>query len=1425
MAISMTGRQGGAATEPANAGYEPDFLLQPYAIAGAADAPLVHLATALVSAEDRPTRWEPGDRFHHLFDERCRHLGKRRAGKKLAIDYGDVAYSFSDLAARANRLARFLHMHGVRPGDRIGLLMDKSIWSPAAVLALSKLGAAYVPLDAGFPDDRISFILDDSAVKMVLTLGRLTDRLAGGSRPALALDDFETLIALLDPTDFDPEAGDDPDPICYIIYTSGTTGRPKGVPTCHSSIYNFVEVAVDLYGYAETDRVYQGMTIAFDFSVEELWVPLAAGATLVPAPADTQLVGDELHDFLRYNHVTALCCVPTLLATLSADLPDLRLLLVSGEACPPDVIEPWLVPGRRVLNAYGPTETTVTATWSVVEAGGAITIGGPLPTYSVVILDPDEPRPLAPGATGEICLAGVGVVDGYLNRPDETQRAFIDDFIGLPNNPGGTIYRTGDRGRINADKRIEYLGRIDTQVKIRGYRIELDEIAAVAREVDRVAAAVVAPHNPTGNSVELVAYLVASDPHAALDFDDVHTTMRSRLPAYMVPSYYEQLDELPLLPSTKVDRHALPAPRGSRLVAVGDKPHVEPRSELEDRLAVMLAQLIGAERVSVDANFFDELGADSLSLAEFATVIRAELDVRRVTMKRLYQNPSIALLAASIDPHHADEAGATASSSSGAADGFPPAVEVAAATAASEPHVAEPHVPTSLAYAATGVAQTVVFLIATFIAAVASVSSYRWIEGSGGIGELYLRSVLCGTGLFFGGAAALVGVKWLAVGRFTTEPIPLWSTRYLRFWIAKRAIQINPFNLFIGTPAYNAFLRSLGLDVGPTAVVLARSPICVDLVSVGAGTIVREDCHFPGYTAHRGYLFPGHITIGENAVVGEATVLDINTSIGDGSQLGTTSALLEGQHIPARTNYQGSPAVPTATDFDRLPSTEPDRSLRRRYTATQMLTLCLVTTPVGFLATLAVASVGLSAAALTPWSGVAGGVVALAMLGGVVYFGGVLLALVTTIVVPRVLSFFVDDEGPHPLFGTQFRLARGIRTYSNNVLLNTIFGDSSMIVGYLGTIGYDLSRSTQTGSNFGVDQRHHSPFHCSFDRNTLVSDGLRMLNMDISATSFQLRRIDMPADTYLGNLVHYPAASRVGDNCLIATKAAIPIDGPIRTDVGLLGSPAFEIPRSVARDQRFEHFKQRGVLEDRLRHKLRSNLGTLVLYLLRSWALTMWTIAFAIGSFALVAPAGTSDLIRGGAALTLAAALSLMVLPVFSILVERAVRRFQPLQPLYCSLYDARFWNHERFWKLNYNALLRVFDGTPMKPSLVRLQGARIGAKAFDDGSGLTEPTLVEIGDNAMLNFQSAVQCHSLEDGTFKSDRVVIGDSCTLGVGAFVHYGARLGDHSILQADSFLMKGSSIAPLSRWHGNPAREVGSEVSDRPLTQDNLQPDGV
>jgi non-ribosomal peptide synthetase component F len=275
---------------------------------------------------------------------------------------------------------------------------------------------------------------------------------------------------------------------------------------------------------ASDDRVYQGMTIAFDFSVEEIWVPWLSGATLVPKPGRINLLGGELDRFLAEREVTALCCVPTLLSTLDGDRSGLRFLLVSGESCPPDLVSRWSRDGRRFLNVYGPTEATVTATWTVLHPGRPVTIGVPLPTYSAVILDPDADRTLPPGEMGEIGLAGIGLASGYLNRPELTERAFIPDFLGIPDNPAGRIYRTGDLGRINTGGEIEHHGRIDTQVKIRGYRVELTEIESALLGLDGIGQAAVDVWHPEPDVTELAAYYSPGGGVPAPDADRITNT-------------------------------------------------------------------------------------------------------------------------------------------------------------------------------------------------------------------------------------------------------------------------------------------------------------------------------------------------------------------------------------------------------------------------------------------------------------------------------------------------------------------------------------------------------------------------------------------------------------------------------------------------------------------------------------------------------------------------------------------------------------------------------------------------------------------------------------------------------------------------------------------------------------------------------------
>ena len=430
------------------------------------------------------------------------------------------------------------------------------------------------------------------------------------------------------------------DPVCYIIYTSGTTGNPKGVAIAHASICNFVRVAAELYGYAPGDRVYQGMTIAFDFSIEEIWVPLMAGATLVPARPGSTLMGDELADFLRERRVTVMACCPTLLATIEQDLPELRILLVGGEACPQNLVARWYRPGRRILNSYGPTEATVTATLTELKPDKPVTIGVPLSTYSIVILDPAEDKAVAPGELGEIGIAGVGLALGYMNRDELTMKKFIRDFLNIQNNPSGRIYRTGDLGRIDENGEIEYRGRIDTQVKIRGYRIELNEIEAVLLGLPQIAQAAVTTFEAEPGLVELVGYY-AFKQGTELPRDEISQALRSKLPPYMVPAFLEELPSIPMTLSNKADYKRLPKPQLARFSAA--QGYVPPKTENERILHAALAEVLRVDRVSTEHHFFDDLGANSLLMARVCATIRKNpgwRTCRCATSTRIRRSPS-----------------------------------------------------------------------------------------------------------------------------------------------------------------------------------------------------------------------------------------------------------------------------------------------------------------------------------------------------------------------------------------------------------------------------------------------------------------------------------------------------------------------------------------------------------------------------------------------------------------------------------------------------------------------------------------------------------------------------------------------------------------------------------------------------------------
>jgi non-ribosomal peptide synthetase-like protein len=1309
-------------------------------------------------------RRQEGERLNHLLVQACRQFGSNEA---VVTDKAIITYR--DLDSRANQVARHLIDQGIKPGDRVGLLFDKSIETYIALLAVMKVNAAYVPLDLAFPTERVGFILADANVRAIVSMAGMSAQLPALNVRHILLDRAKPAIDAKSTMPLgDGEVGPPVDRTCYIIYTSGTTGNPKGVAIEHPSICNFVRVAAERYGFAPGDRVYQGMTIAFDFSVEEIWVPLMAGATLVPGTPGITLLGDELADFLGDRRVTCLCCCPTLLATIETELPQLRILLVGGEACPHNLVVRWHRDGRTILNSYGPTEATVTATLAELVPDRRVTIGLPLPTYSIVILDPVADQVAPWGELGEIGIAGIGLATGYVNRDDLTHRKFIADFLGIPNNPSNRIYRTGDLGRFNEDGEIEYHGRIDTQVKIRGYRIEPIEIESVLLNIPEIAQAVVTTYEPEPGQVELVAYYALKQDASVLSRGEVEQELRSRLPAYMVPPYLEELPFIPMTISNKADLRHLPKPKRSCASAAAKL--VAAKTEGEHILSRALAEVLKVDHVSTDDHFFDDLRANSLIMARFCARIRKSAGMANVSMRDIYLNPTIAKLAERL--RHGTDGTVVA--------------------AKPEPF----HVPSDFAYYSCGALQLLFYGACALLGLWLFDAGLEWTYAAiDNPLDAYLRSVAVAAGSFILLNAVPIVAKWALIGRWKAEAIPIWSLRYFRFWVVKTLVRTAPVAAFSGSPIYNIYLRALGAKIGPNVVLDCRFvPVCTDLIAVGENTVVRKDSILLGYRAQSNFIHTGPIEIGRNAFVGEASVLDIDTAMGNDTQLGHASSLQSGQRIPDGKRYHGSPAQEATSDYCPIDNT-PCSPLRRALVeAIRLFVLFAIAIPVPILL-------------LAQWehftNGFAGGtdigaLTSTLLLVSVVSFLGSLAAgLLAVYAVPRICQLFLETDKTYSLYSVHYGLQTMVARFSDSRFFNLLFGDSSAIVHYMRLCGWTLNKVEQTGSNFGTNQQHDNPFLCDIGSGTMVSDGLSMINMHQSSSSFRLAKTRIGDHNYLGNNIHYPPDGRTGANCLLGTKVMIPIDGPVRENVGLLGSPCFEIPRIVERDKALIGSFDTEARQERLHHKNRYNLATASLFLFFRWLLLFATLVIWQVALLNYPQYGVLSLFAATAVMSLATIS-------FFVLLERASLAFRRLEPKIVTIYDPYYWSHERHWKLSDSPVVKLFAGTPFRNLILRLTGVKIGRKVYDGGSITTDRTLVEIGDCANLNEVCVLQAHSLEEGVFKSDYVRIGNACTLGPAAFAHYGVTMGDHSVLNADSFLMKGEVVDPHTVWCGNPAK---------------------
>ncbi len=1309
----------------------------------------------LLSTADLPAGPQ---RLHQFFEARCDAMP---AATALICDAERLTYR--DLERQANRLAHYLRGAGAGPGQTIGILLQRSVHTYAALLAVLKTGAAFVPIDPAFPKERVRFIAGDAALSMVLSTTEFRDATAGLACPTLELDRLDaTLASLPDSRPALTQAGDD---LCYIMYTSGATGRPKGVAIAQSSICNFLSIVTPIYGVTASDRVYQGLTIAFDFSIEEIWPAWIAGATLIAGPTDCRRLGAPLADFLSEHEITVLCCVPTLLATLDRDIPSLRTLIVGGEPCPRDLVQRWSRPGRRMLNTYGPTEATVTATWTELRSDKPVTIGRPLPTYRVHLLD-ERLRPVAPGETGEICVGGPGVARGYVNRPGETEAKFAPDPF-TEGRPGGRLYRTGDLGRLTPSGDIEYLGRVDGQVKVRGYRIELSEIEAVLLEDTAVESAIVSTSTLAGVVQDLVAYVTLREPGAGDPelSERLHDGLRRRLPAYMVPAFIEVVDVIPTLANGKADRASLPPPTTTRL-ATCSAPHVAPATPLESEMAALWGKVFGRSDISVVADFFLDLGGHSLFAALVISALRRDPAHHSLGIADLYANPTIRSLARHIEASTAD------------------------LTRAVPTRRAPVRQHTGARVWGCGLGQLAALYAVTLV--LYAPGAWLFAQSAGRPSLLRLAASLAGAAvalMVLSLALPLLArpLSWhLRPGRY-----PLWSVRYARWWLARWLLGLAPFALLAGSPLMATYLRLLGARIGQACHIGTPRVGLPALLTIEDGASIGYGVEFQPFVVEDGWLTLAPIHIGADAFVGTNAVVMAGASVGRGARLAEQSLAARDQQIPAGTRWAGSPAVQLVEADTLLDAIAQRAAPAPRWSAAHIGGFVAGVLAMELLPLMAGAP-GVLVVGFGALRGrIAGGLVA-SLLAGPLF----VLSTCALVAIGKRLALPAVRPGIYPL-----RSSFGLRKW----FADTLMVQSLTLTNTLYATLYALPWLRLLGAKVGCRSEVSTVAHIDPDLLVLGPESFVADFASVGAATHYkgfvaLGPTRLGRRCFVGNAALVRSHSQLGDDSLIGVQS-VPPSRPVEPGTSWLGSPAIFLPRR-------QHSEGFG---DEVTYHPRTSLVAwrLAIEFLRVTgpAILFYQVLFLSVLAEVRLGAALSPVTLVGLTPLVVLAGTVGVTLVVALLKWLVIGRYRPrIEPLWSHF----VWRSELITGLYESvavpALIDRLTGTPWIRPALRLFGAHIGRRAWLDTTYITEFDLVHVGDDAAVGSHSSLQTHLFEDRVMKMSTVTLGPRCSVGPRAIVLYDGELGADASLDGLSLAMKGEALPAGSHWRGIPARAV-------------------
>lgn len=1307
-----------------------------------------------------------------------------RVGSKTALTLIGTgrALSYAELDAQSDRVAAALIARGAKPGDFVGLWLKRSIDLHVALLGILKAGAAYIPFDAEAPADRVASCLADCGAHILVSHEPMAADVAKVGQAGVMLSTLLGEGAKLPA----PAPVIKPDSPAYAIYTSGSTGKPKGIVIHHRSICHYLRAGNAMLGFAESDVVLQQASVAFDLSLEEIFIPYLVGATLKVATAEVLKQSDRLPELLEKEGITVIDTVPTLLSMFDRDVPGLRLIILGGEACPSAIVERFARQGRRLFNTYGPTETTVVATGTELKPGESVTIGGPIANHTAYVATEDL-KPVGPGEVGELIVGGPGVAQGYINLPEMTARKFIANPFESPTGADPILYRTGDAVSIDEAGRIRFHGRIDDQVKIRGYRIELGEIEALiaAEPGVKTAAVAVGQHAAAGDV--LVAHVVPTG--SGFDKDAVRKSLAAKVPPYMVPPIWQMHEDLPKLASGKVDRKTLAKLPITISVQAGEQE--QPLSPTEEALLKAAKDVMGMPVIPFTADFFSDLAGNSLIAARFVSEVRKIPALAGIALQDVYNGRTLRKMAALLDERN-PTGGATVTDLSFEPPPFRRRFLCGLAQAAALPFII-----------AIVTAQWIGLLLSSMY--LVREDSAIWWD------ILVLSSVyLC---LNLGAKVLIVALKWLLIGRIKPGVYPLWGSYYFKIWLLQRIMHLTTHKFLQGTPLMRIYLRALGAKIGRDAIIHEFEDGAIDLLSIGARTSTGTKVRFNNVEVVGNQVIVGRIDIGPDVQIGNACTFGPNVVVGEGARIGDMTAITGGTVVKPWEIWDGSPGrLVGHVDPASLPPhpviSETQRVLQTiayffAFNLVTMIGLLPIFPAFYLVSYLDFLTTGTQSSVI-PWAKVPLLAWPAAFLL-IVASMGVVIAL-RWLVLPRV------EPGRYSIFSF-FYYRKWIVSLTTETMLETL---NSLYATVFMRNWYRLM-----GCKVGVGTEISSNFAGRYDlidlgSNNFLGDETIFGDEEIHRGWMTLKRVKTGDRCFFGNLSVVPGGSQIDDDALLGVKSRMPESLHIKSGETWFGCPAIPMPNREkialglgATYQPPKYMRYARMLFE----ALHTSLPTAALI----------SCAY-ITADVMAAPIDNGWWWTATGYFLLAGILVSLAMFFMSVIIKWSMMGiYRPLMKPMWSWWAMRTEAVAVLYGgLSSKVLLDYLRGTPFLPMLLRLYGTKIGKGVWLNSADLTEFDCVSIGDYAVLNMHCSPQTHLYEDRVMKVGRIEIGKGVTIGTSAIILYDTKIGDYAQIKPLTVVMKGEFIPPNTAWAGAPAQRVVIAPSSTPGGGEAAQP---